>query len=318
MKSYVARRIAYLIPLALALTVFSFGLERLAPGDIATQVARSRLGVPPTKAQTAAVARELALDRPAPVQYVRWLGRVVRGDFGSSFATGSPVGQAIARRLPITAVLALLALAIVVGLSVPIGVASAVFARRPLDHLSRLGSLVASSLPSFLFGYALIVAFALRLHLVQPLWSEGPAAYVLPAFALAVPAVGTLTRLTRACLLGVMGEEYIAAARARGIAEARVLFRQALRPALNPLLTYCGVLVGGLLAGSVIIEKVFGIPGMGSLAVDAVLARDLPVIQGCVLVFGTAAILASLTVDILQAAVDPRIRLGPIGRGRSG
>lgn len=318
MRSYVVRRIAYLIPLGLALSVFSFGLERLAPGDIATQIAKARLGVSPTREQTAAVARELGLDRPAPVQYVRWLARVGRGDFGSSFATGSSVGREIRRRLPITAALAVLALLIVIGLSVPLGVVSAVFAGRPLDQLSRLGSLVAGSVPSFLFGYVLIVALALRLRLFQPQWSEGPAAYVLPAFSLALPAVGTLTRLTRACLLGVMGEEYIAAARARGIPPARVLFRQALRPALNPLLTYWGVMLGGLLAGSVIVEKVFGIPGMGSLAVNAVLARDLPVIQGCVAVFGAAALLASLTVDVLQAAVDPQIRLGPIGRGQRG
>lgn len=314
MKAYVLRRLAYIIPLLVALSVFSFALGQLAPGDPARALLRLQLGTPPTDQQVAAMRERLGLEDPAIVQYGRWVRDAVQGDLGTSFRTGESVSRRLLRALPVTVELSLLAFVIGVGAAIPLGVLAALRQRRLIDHASRVAALGAASLPSFWFGYLLIIVFSVRLGLFPTQGTASVISYVLPAVTLAVYAAGVLLRLTRASMLEVLGEDFVLAARARGLARSRVVVRHALRVALNPVVTYAGLVMGGLLGGAVIVETVFGMPGMGKLVVDAINDRDFPIVQGFVLYFGTLVLVVNLLVDLLYVVLDPQVRLAE-GRG---
>lgn len=318
MKRYVLRRLAYVVPLLLALSVFSFTLGQVAPSDPARALLRQQLGAPPSDVQVARLRDRLGFDDPAVVQYGRWLGDAVQGDLGTSFRTGESVTTSLLESLPVTVKLSLLAFVIAVGTAVPLGVLAALRRHKLVDHLSRVFALGGASMPSFWLGYLLIIAFAVRLDIFPTQGATSAVSYVLPAVTLSVYALGVLVRLTRASMLDVLGDDFVLAARARGLPRRSIVVRHALRVALNPVLTYSGLLIGGLLGGAVIVETVFGMPGMGKLVVDAINDRDFPIVQGFILYFGALVLLVNLAVDLLYVAVDPRVRLVDTRQGAAG
>ena len=291
------------------MSLFSFILGQVAPGDPARALARLRVGAPPTDAQVRAFGEEHGLYDPAPVQYGRWVRNALTGDLGISFRTGQSVGRSLWDAVPVTLELALLAFVIMVTVAVPLGVATAVAPGRLLDQSSRLLGLAGIALPGFWLAYLLILLFSVQLRLFPTYWTGTPSSYVLPAITLAFYGTSVLLRLTRASMLEVLGEGFVQSARARGLPERVVLGRHALRVACLPVVTYGGLLLSGLLGGSVVVESIFGMPGTGGLVVDAVNARDFQVVQGFVLLFGTVVLLLNLAVDLLYVVLDPRVRL---------
>jgi peptide/nickel transport system permease protein len=309
-KAYLVRRLVYLLPVWLGVSLLAFGLGRLAPGDPARDVLGRTTGRQPTEQEVAAERHRLGLDRPLPAQYLSWLGGAVRGDLGTSYTTGEPVSQAIGRTLPATLQLAGAAflLAIVIGL--PLGLLAAAKSWTWIDHLIRAAALLGASIPAFWLGYLLILAFAVTLHLLPAFGPGGPSHLVLPAITLALFDVAMLARLTRAALLETLGEDYIQTARAKGLRERQTLIRHALRAALVPLVTWTGMTFGFLFGYSVVVETVFAWPGLGYSTVLAVQARDYPFLQAFVLLMGTLFVLLNLGVDVAYTWVDPRLRFG--------
>ena len=310
MKAYLVRRLVYLLPVWLGVSLLAFGLGRLAPGDPARDVLGRTTGRQPTEREVAAERHRLGLARPLPAQYLSWLGGAVRGDLGTSYTTAEPVSQAIGRTLPATLQLAGAAflLAIVIGL--PLGLLAAAKSWTWIDHLIRAAALLGASIPAFWLGYLLILAFAVTLHLLPAFGPGGPSHLVLPAITLALFDVAMLARLTRAALLETLGEDYIQTARAKGLRERQTLIRHALRAALVPLVTWTGMTFGFLFGYSVVVETVFAWPGLGYSTVLAVQARDYPFLQAFVLLMGTLFVLLNLGVDVAYTWVDPRLRFG--------
>jgi peptide/nickel transport system permease protein len=249
------------------------------------------------------------------VRYARWVARAARGDLGLSYRTGAPVENALVERLPSTIELAAASLFLSILVALPLGAAAALRQGTWVDHLSRVIALFGTSVPSFLLGYALMLLFAVSLHLLPVAGSDGPASLVMPVLTLAMSETAALTRLTRASMLDVLGEDYVRTARAKGLPQRLVVIRHALRNALNPLVTLTGVRAGRLLGGAVIVETIFARPGIGKLVVDSIHDRDYPLIQGFVLLMGTVFVLANLIVDLSYAGLDPRVRLSGGPRG---
>lgn len=299
---------AALLPLLLGLSLFAFGLGQLAPGDPARTQLTLRHGAPPSDEQIHALRDELGLDDPTIVQYGRWLKGAATGDFGRSFRTGQSVVASLRQALPVTLRLAVLSFLLVLGLGIPLGVAAALSNGRWFDHVSRVVSLAGASIPAYWLGYLLVILFALRLSLLPTSGSSAASSYVLPTVTLALYPMSVMLRLTRASMLDVLGEDFVRDARGRGIPRVRIVVRHALRVAINPVVTYGGLVLAGLLSGAVVVEEVFGMPGVGRLVVEALDVRDFPVVQGCVLLFGTTVVVVNLAVDVLYALLDPRVR----------
>lgn len=319
LTSYVWRRLWSLVPVWLGISLLAFALGNLVPGDPVEMILQQRTGEIPTRAAVEQLREQLGLNAPAPWRYARWVAHAAQGDLGLSYRTGAPVAQALLERVPSTLQLAAASLVLSILIALPLGVAAAVRRGSWVDHLSRLIALLGTSIPTFLLGYAMIMIFAVTLHLLPVAGSEGPASLVLPVLTLAMAEAAAITRLTRASMLEVLGEDYVRTARAKGVPRGRVLIRHALRNALNPLLTLTGVRAGRLLGGAVIVETVFARPGIGKLVVDSIHDRDYPLIQGFVLLMGTMFLLANLAVDLSYTRLDPRMRLtgGPHGDDRS-
>jgi len=307
---YVAERVAWLLVSLLALSIITFGLGVLAPGDPAEVVLERRLNQPPPREQVLEQRRVMGLDRPLAVQYLRWLSAAAHGDLGKSWLKGLRVSEALRERVPRTAALAAAAAAISVLIGVPTGILAAVRRNSFADHACRVAALVGASMPSYFAAYVLILVFAVRLKAL-PVFGFGSAAnLVLPAVTLALGPSAVLARLTRSTVLEVLGEDYIRTARAKGARQATVLVAHALRNSMVPLLTVIGLSVGHLLGGSLIVEWVFAWPGMGELAISAIHGRDYPLIQGFVLFAGAVYVAVNFTVDVGYAWLDPRIRVG--------
>jgi peptide/nickel transport system permease protein len=309
-KAYLIRRLVYLLPVWLGVSLLAFGLGRLAPGDPARDVLGRTTGRQPTEREVAAERHRLGLDRALPVQYLSWLGGAVRGDLGTSYTTGEPVSQAIGRTLPATLQLAGAAFLLAVALGLPLGLLAAAKSWTWVDHLIRAAALLGASIPAFWLGYLLILVFAVRIHLLPAFGPGGPSHLVLPAFTLALFDLAMLARLTRAAMLETLGEDYVQTARAKGLRERETLIRHALRAALVPLVTWTGMSFGFLFGYSVVVETVFAWPGLGYATVLAVQARDYPFLQAFVLLMGTLFVLLNLGVDVAYTWVDPRLRFG--------
>jgi len=312
---YISRRALYLIPVWLGISLLAFALGNLAPGDPVEMILQQRTGEVPTRAAVEQLREQLGLNAPAPVRYARWVARAARGDLGLSYRTGAPVENALVERLPSTLELAAASLFLSILVALPLGAAAALRQGTWVDHLSRVIALFGTSVPSFLLGYALMLLFAVSLHLLPVAGSDGPASLVMPVLTLAMSETAALTRLTRASMLDVLGEDYVRTARAKGLPQRLVVIRHALRNALNPLVTLTGVRAGRLLGGAVIVETIFARPGIGKLVVDSIHDRDYPLIQGFVLLMGTVFVLANLIVDLSYAGLDPRVRLSGGPRG---
>ena len=304
MHRYLAQRLLQLVPVLLGVSILVFLMIHLVPGDPA-QVLLQDYG---SGEQIAAFRHSLGLDRPLPVQYGAFVWRLAHGDLGRSIHSGRPVTAEIAARLPYTLRLAAGAMAVAVALGVALGTLAALHHRRILDYGSMVVALAGISLPSFWFGLVLILAFSFYLRWLPAAGADSAASIILPAVTLGTEAASIIARLTRSSLLEILRQEYIRTARAKGAGAARTVFRHAFKNAFIPVLSIAGLQFAGLLGGAVIIETVFGWPGVGRLAIDAIFNRDLPMIQGVVLVAAVIFVAVNLFVDLLYGLLDPRIR----------
>jgi ABC-type dipeptide/oligopeptide/nickel transport systems, permease components len=303
------------IPVLIMISIVAFTLLRLSPGDPA--LLSVGLEAPP---EALARARaEMRLDEPIWVQYWAWVTDVARGDFGVSYSDRSPVLDVMAERMPVTAQLAVGALVLIVVLGIPLGVLSALRPNRLTDQVIRVGSLAGISVPNFVVALLLVLTFGWWFPGILPYqgfvrFSEDPlqslANTVLPALALAAPQIGLVARLTRSSMLEVLGQDYISAARAMGVSERVVIWKDTLRNALLPVVTVLGVQTGFLLGGSVVVETVFGIPGLGRLLVESFTIRDYPVTIGVMMFVAAAFVFINILVDLLYGLINPRIRAG--------
>ncbi|SDK45093.1 nickel ABC transporter permease [Natronorubrum texcoconense] len=308
--SYLLRRLASSTVVLFGVTVLTFGLVHLTPGDPARTVLAERQGRQPSEADVREFRAEQGLNDPVPIQYGNWLGDVLRGDLGRSYYGDGDVLELLLAYLPNTIELAGASILIAVAIAIPAGVVSAVYRGTWIDYVSQGTSLIGVSMPNFWLGYLLIIGGALRLG-VFPVYGAGTLAHlVLPAITLGTGMAAVLTRLVRSSLLETLEEPYVDAARARGLAERGVVTAHALRTALLPVVTMIGLQLGYVLGGAVVVEVVFQRPGLGTLLVDAVFARDFPVIQGVTLLVGATFVLVNLLTDLAYHRLDPRVSLG--------
>ena len=310
MRGYVLRRLLLIIPTLLLLALGTQFLATLAPGDPAENYARlhSTSGVA-TPAQIAHARVLLGLNRPFFVRYVDWVAGAVHGDLGVSFTRNTKVAADIAGRLGATLELALTALGLTIIVATPLGALAAMRHGSWFDHTLRAGSLLFASIPGFFLAYVLIEVFATQLNLLPVAGREQASSIVLPAVALSASGIATASRLLRASMLEVLGEDYIRTARGKGLSSVRVVARHALPNAALPVITVLGTLLGYLLAGSVVIETVFAWPGVGQLLAESVAERDYPTIQGLVVIAGAFFLVINLLVDLSYRFLDPRVRL---------
>ena len=305
---YILRRLVLLIPILLAISFISFSLIHLAPGDPA-EVALRAMGAQLTQDSIQEMRAQLGLDDPFVVQYMRWLAQVLRLDFGASVRTGTPVADLLLTRLPATIQLAAASLLLAVLFALPLGVAAAVNQHSFIDHASRVFALLGASIPGFWLALILIYVFAVKLGWFPALGRGSGRHLILPAVTLSMGIAPTYSRLLRASLCEVLGQPHIITARAKGLSNRAVILGHALRNALIPFVTVLGISFAHLLGGAVVVETIFSWPGIGKLAVDAILTRDFPIIQGFVLISALIFVLANLVVDISYHWLDPRIRL---------
>ena len=314
MVTFLTRRLLLMIPVALLVSFVTFMIIHLIPGD----PARVLLGESATPQTVAALRHQLGLDQPLLVQYVLWLGQAIHGNLGQSLQLSQPVTEAILQRLPVTAELGAVALLISVALAIPLGVLAAARRNTPLDWLINVLSLAGTAIPSFVLGLLLILFLAVMTRIFPPggyvPFSEDPLTNLrdltLPAITLATGAVAGNMRQVRASMIEVLGQDYIRTARAKGLSRGRIYFIHALRNALLPLLTIVGLQAGAIIGGAVIVETIFLWPGIGFLAVQSILSKDYPVVQGIVLLSALSYMFINLLVDAGYGVLDPRISLG--------
>ena len=311
MLRYLVRRGASLALSLLVASAAIFAVVELVPGDPATFM----LGTGAKPDTLAALQAQLGLDLPWPVRYLRWLGGVLTGDLGNSFTYKSPVAGMILDRMAVSLPLALLALALAVAVAFPIGMIAASRRGHAADVTVMGATQIGIAVPNFWFAMLLVLLFAVRLRWLPaggfPGWEHPLAALkalLLPAVALALPQAAILARVLRSALIETLGQDYIRSARAKGLTQGQALRRHALRNALIPVLTIMGMQFSFLLAGAIIIENVFYLPGLGRLIFQAITQRDLIVVQSAVLVLVAAVILVTFVTDLAYAAVDPRLR----------
>ncbi len=305
---YILRRLVLLVPILLAISFISFSLIHLAPGDPA-EVALRAMGAQLTQDAIQAMRTQLGLDDPFLVQYIRWLARVLRLDFGASVRTGTPVAELLLTRLPATIELATASFLLAVLLALPLGVVAAVRQHTPIDHISRVFALGGASMPGFWLALILIYLFAVKLDWLPALGRGDGRHLILPAVTLSMGIAPTYSRLLRASMCEVLSQPHILTARAKGLSNQAVILGHALRNALIPFVTVLGISFAHLLGGAVVVETIFSWPGIGKLAVDAILTRDFPVVQGFVLISALIFVVANLVVDLSYRWLDPRIRL---------
>ena len=304
MRRYVLRRIGLLVPVVLGVVTVVFLIVHLIPGD----PVEIMLGEQARAVDREALRHEMGLDKPIHLQYVAFLKGLVRGDLGHSLHTKQPVLTSIARRLPATIELAAAAMAVALLLAIPLGLLAAYKKDSVVDQGSMLFALLGISMPNFWLGPLLIIVFSLKLGWF-PVSGRGSLAHVvLPAITLGTAMAAILTRMTRASMLDVIKSDYITTARAKGVRESLVVLKHAFRNALIPVVTIVGLQIGGLLAGSIITETIFAWPGIGRLTIQAINARDYPLVQGCVLIIALGYVLVNFATDLLYGLIDPRIR----------
>lgn len=303
MASYIVRRLLMLVPMLLGVSVTVFLILHLIPGD----PARMAAGPDATDADVEQIRVNHGLDKPLVTQYGIYLSKLLRGDLGDSFQTLAPVTEGIVRTFPATIELAVAGMLIAVVFGVPIGIYSALHPRGTADRLVTSVAVLGISTPGFFLGLLVMLLFASTLNWLPPTGRGTWAHLVLPSLTLGLPYVATFARLTRSSMLDVLAEDFIRTARAKGLSWTKLTYRHALRNAAIPLVTVLGLDFGRLLGGAVIVEKVFSWPGMGRYMVDAIMVRDIYVVQGTILVFAASVVIINLIVDVIYGALDPRI-----------
>jgi len=312
MQVYLVRRLLLVIPTLLGVSIIVFALVRLLPGDAVAMLLQDYA----QGADGAALRAQLGLDRPVYVQYVEWLGAVLRGDLGTSLRSKTAIGAELANRIPVTLELGVLALLVGLVVAIPVGVLSAVRQDTRVDYLARSTAIALLAIPGFWLGTLVITLPSVWWQWTPPLRytrllddpGKNLAQVIVPAVILGLALSGTLMRLTRAQMLEVLRQDFVLTAHAKGLAERVVVARHALKNALIPVLTLLGLQISVLIGGTVVLESVFALPGMGRYLLEAVQYRDYPVIQAINLLFAMVIVLANLVVDLLYGWLDPRLR----------
>ncbi len=305
MLRYIAQRLLQLVPILIGISVLTFLMLHLIPGDPVILFAGDK---PLTPERAAEIRHQLGLDRPLLAQYLDYAGHLARGDLGRTLRGQRPVLDSILEVFPGTAELTLAALAFAVVIGVTLGIAAALAHGTWLDTTAMTLAILGVSMPVFYSSLLMIMLFSFRLGWLPATGQGGLDRLLMPAAALGILSSAVLARLVRSSMLGVLRREYIVTARAKGLAEHVVVLRHALKNALIPTITMLGLQLGALLGGAVVTETIFSRPGIGRLAVDGILNRDVPLVQGTILVAATTYVVVNLVVDVLYAAVDPRIR----------
>jgi peptide/nickel transport system permease protein len=309
---FILHRALATVPVLFLLSLIVFSLIHLIPGD----PVQIMLGEENDPHALQALRRELGLDHPIVEQFLRWLWRLLQGDFGRSLRSHQPVLEAIGERLPVTIELTVLAMLISLSIALPAGVISALRRNSVLDVLSTMTALTGVSIPNFFLGILLIVTFAQELQWLPSSGYVSPQeslalnlkTMLLPAVTLGTGLAAIVMRMTRSSLLEVLRHDYVLTARAKGLAESGVVLRHALKNSLLPVTTILGLQMGTLLGGAVLTETIFALPGLGRLVVDSIFARDFPIVQGVILFLALTRITCNFVVDITYALLDPRIR----------
>ncbi len=321
MLVYVAKRLISMVPLLLGITLITFFVIRLAPGNPTFYQGAFNPKVKPEAVKR--LEKIYGLDKPLPVQYLLWVKRMVRLDFGNSFVDGKPVIKKIAERIPITLTLNLLSMLLILAVAIPIGIVSAMKRNSLLDRSLTVFVFIGFSTPSFWLALLLMILLGIKLHWLpisgleslnadqlhgMALWWDRIKHIILPVFVAAFGGLAGFSRYMRQSMLEVLGQDYITTARAKGLTEGQVIRRHAIKNALMPIVTLLGLSVPGLIGGSVIFETIFAIPGMGQLFYEAALARDYPTIMGILTIGAVLTLLGNLMADVSYALIDPRIR----------
>lgn len=312
MLTYTLRRLLAVVPILLGITLLAYGITRSIPGDAVAVM----LGVNTTPAVAAELRRQLGLDRPVYEGYVHWLGQVVRGDLGRSIRSGRPIASDLAERFPRTVQLTVAAIFLATLIGIPAGILAATHRNQLADQVVSIVALLGISMPDFWLGFLLILLFSIQLGWLPPAGyispADNPAMFfqflLLPALTLGFQSAGIIMRFTHSAFLEILGQDYVRTARSKGLKERVVIYAHTLRNALIPIITIVGLQIGFLLGGAVIIETIFGWPGIGNLAVTAINQRDYPVVQATVVVFAVVFTLVNLIVDLLYGVIDPRVK----------
>ena len=314
MLTFILRRVLLMIPVLLGVTLVTFIIVRSIPGDpVEVLLGADRRSTPE---QIEAIRQSYGLDQPLPVQYVKWLGHVAQGDLGQSLRTRRPLTEELRLRLPVTIQLALFAGILASIPALLVGVLAALKRNSGIDYLATVVTLVGISVPNFLLATLLVLLFSFELQILPPIgyqtFGDDPVqnlkTMILPSVSLGLPLAAVLMRITRSSVLEVMGQDHVRTARAKGLPRRRVLARHVLPNAGIPILTVAGIQVANLLGGTVIVEQIFGLPGVGRYVYEAIANRDYPVVQSVTLVLAFLFVLVSLIVDVLYAVLDPRLR----------
>jgi peptide/nickel transport system permease protein len=312
MLGFIAYRLAYLLPVLFAVTLLTFLIASLLPGDLA----HAMLGDQATPEAVAALRRDMGLDQPLWWRYLHWLGGILQGDFGRSFRTGEPVLGAILARLPVSLELMLLAEITALAISIPLAIQCAVNSGGTFDRVVTGVAFAKLSIPNFMAAILLIYVFAVALRLLPatgytPLeedWLGNLRSMLLPALTLALAEWPVLMRVLRSDMIATLQEDYITMAKAKGLKQRRILFVHALKPSSLTLITVAGINIGRLIGGAVIVESVFALPGIGRLLLGAIYTRDFMILQGVVLFVAAGFVIVNFLVDMLYAVLDPRVR----------
>jgi peptide/nickel transport system permease protein len=309
MGRYIASRIVQLVPVLFLISVLIFGVLHALPGDPAELMLQgAEGGAPPERLQE--LRQAMGLNDPLVVQYTRFVGNALMGDLGESIRFRTSVSGLVIDRMGYTVQLAVAGLAVALLMGVPLGMLAAVRQNTWVDTLAMSLAYIGASLPIFWFGLILILLFSFTYSWFPPAGADGLMTLVMPAFTLGFVSAGPISRLVRSSMIEVLGEDYIRTSRAKGLPKRLILWRHGFSNALIPVVTMVGLVFGGMLAGTVVTETVFSRPGLGRLVVSAILTKDYPLVQGCVLFLAVLYLLVNLVVDILYAWLDPRIRYG--------
>ncbi|OPL08187.1 MAG: glutathione ABC transporter permease [delta proteobacterium ML8_F1] len=312
MLKYIIKRILVALPVIFGISVIAFFLIRLVPGDTITAL----LGANYNEQQALILRAKYGLDQPLPVQYLIWLKNVLSGDFGVSFFTNEPVVKIIMERLPVTLELMLISLLYSIFIAIPLGTIAALKRNSATDYGASVFGLLGVSIPNFWLGILLIAYFSLHLRWLPSggfvsFWvdpAENIRHMIMPSIALGTAVGAVIMRMTRSSMLEVLGQDYIKMADAKGVTNKRLIFNHALKNSFVPIVTVLGIQMGYLLGGSVVIEKIFALPGIGQLSLQAITNRDYALLQGCILLIATGFVVINLIVDIIYGFLDPKIR----------
>ena len=304
MGRFILKRVLLMIPILFGVTIIVFTVMSFTPGD----PARLMLGQAAPKEAVEQLREEMGLNDPFVVRYVRYMGDALHGDFGTSYRTGRPVFEEIFVRFPVTLKLALTSIALVILIGIPIGILSAVKQYSFLDVISTVSAMLMASIPGFWLGLMMILLFSLHLGWLPSNGIGSFSHYIMPTIALALPIAAEVLRMTRSTMLETIRQDYIRTARSKGATEKIVIWRHALKNALLPVITVIGSELGGLLGGTILIESVFAIPGLGSLVVNSIRTKDVPQVMAATLFIALIFCVVLLLVDIAYAYLDPRVK----------